>query len=222
MTQSLMTLAILGGTGKEGAGLAMRWALHGYRVIIGSRSEEKARTRAAEMNAELGGNYLSGMSNSAAAATADLIVLSVPYGAHRATLEGVRASCQGKVVVDLTVPLQPPQITAVNLPQGMAAALEAQAILGSDVSVVAAFQNVSAVKLKQLNQAVDCDVLVCADDAQAKRDVIQLAKAAGMRGIDAGALKNAVAVESLTPVLLHINRAYRVKGAGIRITGVED
>ncbi len=222
MTQSLMTLAILGGTGKEGAGLAMRWALHGYRVIIGSRSEEKARARAAEMNAELGGNYLSGMSNSAAAAAADLIVLSVPYGAHRATLEGVRASCQGKVVVDLTVPLQPPQITAVNLPQGMAAALEAQAILGSDVSVVAAFQNVSAVKLKQLNQAVDCDVLVCADDAQAKRDVIQLAKAAGMRGIDAGALKNAVAVESLTPVLLHINRAYRVKGAGIRITGVED
>lgn len=222
MTQSLMTLAILGGTGKEGAGLAMRWALYGYRVIIGSRSEEKAKARAAEMNAELGGDYLSGMSNSAAAAAADLIVLSVPYGAHRATLEGVRAYCQGKVVVDLTVPLQPPQITAVNLPKGRAAALEAQAILGSDVSVVAAFQNVSAVKLKQLNQAVDCDVLVCADEAQAKREVIRLAKAAGMRGIDAGALKNAVAVESLTPVLLHINRTYRVKGAGIRITGVED
>ena len=220
--QTLMTLAILGGTGKEGAGLAMRWALHGYRVIIGSRVEAKAEARADEMNRVLGGNYLSGMSNPAAAQAANLIVLSVPYGAHQATLESVAEFCRGKVVVDLTVPLQPPEIMAVNLPAGGAAALEAQAILGSDVSVVAAFQNVSAVKLKQLGQAVDCDVLVCADDAKAKQAVMQLAKAAGMRGIDAGALKNAVAVESLTPVLLHINKVYRVGGAGIRITGVED
>ena len=111
---------------------------------------------------------------------------------------------------------------AVNLPEGAAAALEAQALLGSGAVVVAAFQNVSAVKLKRLDQAVDCDVLVCADDVKAKQAVIQLVKAAGMRGIDAGALKNAVAAESLTPVLLHINRVYGVKGAGIRITGLED
>ena len=216
------TLAILGGTGKEGAGLAMRWALNGYRVVIGSRSEDKAQTRAAEMNGELGGDYLRGMANPDAAQTADIVVLSVPYGAHRATLESVAESCRGKIVVDLTVPLQPPQIMTVNLPSGGAAALEAQAILGADVAVAAAFQNVSAVKLRQLKQSVDCDVLVCADDADAKQAAIELARAGGMRGIDAGPLKNAVAVESLTPVLLHINRVYKVKGAGIRITGVED
>ena len=217
----MKTLAILGGTGKEGAGLAMRWALSGYQVIIGSRSEDKARTRAAEMNRELGADYLRGQGNEGAAAEADIVILSVPYGAHRATLESVRAACQGKIVVDLTVPLQPPEISAVNLPAGGAAALEAQAILGADALVVAAFQNVSAVKLKQLGQSVDCDVLVCADEAAAKAAVIKLAEAAGMRGLDAGGLKNAVAVESLTPVLLHINRTYGVKGAGIRITGLD-
>ena len=215
-------LAILGGTGKEGAGLAMRWALAGYDVIIGSRSEDKAKARAAEMNEELGGDWLRGLSNAAAAEAADWIVLSVPYGAHRATLESVAEWCRGKVVVDLTVPLRPPEIAAVNLPAGAAAALEAQAILGADVWVAAAFQNVSAVKLRQLDQAVDCDVLVCADSIEAKQAAMRLAEAAGMRGLDAGPLKNAVAVESLTPLLLHINRAYGTSGAGIRITGLED
>jgi NADPH-dependent F420 reductase len=218
----MKTLAILGGTGKEGAGLAMRWALRGYPVIIGSRSAEKAATRAAEMNAELGADYLTGLANEAAAAEADIVVLSVPYAAHQATLQALRQPCQGKVLVDLTVPLQPPEIMAVNLPAGGAAALEAQALLGPNVSVVAAFQNVSAVKLKRLDRQVDCDVLVCADDQAAKAAVIELVAAAGMRGLDAGELKNAVAAESLTPVLLHINRTYGLQGAGIRITGLDD
>lgn len=216
----MKTLAILGGTGKEGAGLAMRWALHGYRVIIGSRAEEKAKTRAAEMNAELGADYLTGLANAEAAEAADIVVLSVPYVAHAATLSAVREQCAGKILVDLTVPLRPPEIMAVNLPDGGAAALEAQALFGNAVTVVAAFQNVSAVKLKQLDRAVDCDVLVCADDDAAKAAVIELVTAAGMRGIDAGPLKNAVAAESLTPILLYINRRYKVKGAGIRITGL--
>ena len=219
--QILMTVAILGGTGKEGAGLAMRWALNGYRVIIGSRSEEKAITRAAEMNEELGGDYIIGMANEDAAREANLVVLSVPYSAHKSTLETVKLHCQGKIVVDLTVALQPPDVMSVNLPEGGAAALEAQELLGAEVQVVAAFQNVSSVKLKQVNQPVDCDVLVCSDSADAKQEIIQLVKAAGMRGIDAGVLKNAIAVEALTPVLLYINKVYKVKGAGIRITGVD-
>lgn len=218
----MKTLAILGGTGKEGAGLAMRWALHGYRVIIGSRAEEKARTRAAEMNSELGGDYLTGLANVAAAAAADIVILSVPYSAHQATLNSVREECQGKILVDLTVPLQPPEITQVNLPAGGAAALEAQELLGPAVTVVAAFQNVSAVKLKRLGRPVDCDVLVCADEGDARATVIELVQAAGMRGIDAGGLKNAIAAESLTPVLLHINKTYGIQGAGIRITGLDD
>lgn len=217
----MKTLAILGGTGKEGAGLAMRWARTGYQVVIGSREESKAKTRAAEMNAELGGDYLQGMANSAAAAIADIVILSVPYSAHRPTLQSVREDCRGKILVDLTVPLRPPEIMAVNLPAGGAAALEAQAILGHDVTVVAAFQNVSAVKLRQLDRNVDCDVLVCADSEAAKAEASALVAAAGMRAIDAGPLKNAVAAESLTPILLHINRVYKVKGAGIRITGLD-
>ncbi len=217
----MKTLAILGGTGKEGAGLAMRWALKGYQVVIGSREASKAETRAAEMNAELAGDYLTGMANAAAAAAADMVILSVPYSAQQATLASVRENCRGKILIDLTVPLRPPEIMAVNLPAGGAAALEAQEILGPDVTVVAAFQNVSAVKLRQLDRDVDCDVLVCADSEAARAAVSDLVTAAGMRAIDAGPLKNAVAAESLTPILLHINRAYKVKGAGIRITGLD-
>lgn len=217
----MKTLAILGGTGKEGAGLALRWARHGYTIIIGSRSAQRAQARAVEMLAEAPGSELSGMGNVEAAAAADIVVLSVPYSAHKATLQRVREACAGKILVDLTVPLRPPQIMTVNLPAGQAAALEAQALLGDSVTVVAAFQNVSAVKLRQLDQPVDCDVLVCADDAAAKAQVIELVAAAGMRGIDAGSLQNAIAAESLTPLLLHINRAYRIAGAGIRITGLD-
>ncbi len=218
----MKTLAILGGTGKEGAGLALRWALQGYRVIIGSRAADRAKTRAAEMNSELGADYLTGLANAEAAAAADIVILSVPYSAHQATLSAVREQCRGKILVDLTVPLQPPEIMAVNLPAGQAAALEAQTLLGPAVTVVAAFQNVSAVKLKQLGQPVDCDVLVCSDDQAARLAVIELVEAAGMRGLDAGGLKNAVAAESLTPVLLHINKTYGIAGAGIRITGLGD
>lgn len=220
-SQLVLTIAILGGTGKEGAGLSMRWALNGYRVIIGSRSAEKAITRAGEMNEELGGDYIIGMSNEDAAKEANLIVVSVPYDAHEATLESVKEYCAGKIVVDLTVALQPPDVMSVNLPEGQASAIEAQYILGDDAKVVAAFQNVSSVKLKKIDEPVDCDVLVCGEDPSAKQEVIQLVHAAGMRGIDAGGLKNAIAVEALTPVLLYINKAYKVKGAGIRITGVE-
>lgn len=217
----MMSVAVLGGTGKEGSALAMRWALNGYKVIIGSRTAEKAQTRVAEMNEELGGDYLIGMANEDAAKEAKIIVLSVPYSAHKPTIEGVKEHLAGKVVVDLTVPLAPPKVMSVYVPEGNAAALEAQSYLGDSAKVVAAFQNVSAVKLKQLNKPVDCDVLVCGNDDDAKTDVIKLVEAAGMRGIDAGLLENAVAVEALTPVLLYINKKYKVKGAGIRITGVE-
>lgn len=215
------TIAVLGGTGKEGSALAMRWARSGYQVIIGSRSPEKATNRAAEFNEILGDTLLSPAENASAASQADIIVLSVPYSAHRPTLESVAAHVQGKILIDLTVPIQPPEIFTVNLPPGKAAALEAQALLGEDVQVIAAFQNVSAVKLKQLDKDVDCDVLVCGDDDGAKAEVITLVEAAGMRGIDAGPLKNAIAVEAITPILLGINKRYKVKGAGIRITGIE-
>ncbi|MDZ4771345.1 MAG: NADPH-dependent F420 reductase [Chloroflexota bacterium] len=216
----LLTVAVLGGTGKEGSGLAMRWALRGYRVIIGSRDAERASAKAHEMNGLLGGDYLIGMANAAAAAQANLVVLSVPYEAQKSTLESVYAEIQGKILVDVTVPLQPPKVRVVHVPAGSAAALEAKAVVGDGVRIVSAFQNVSADKMKDPDMDVDCDVLVCSDDEEAKQDVFRLVEAAGMRAIDAGPLANAVAAESLTPVLLWINKKYGVKGSGIRITGL--
>jgi 8-hydroxy-5-deazaflavin:NADPH oxidoreductase len=217
-TNIVMKIAVLGGTGKEGSGLARRWAVNGYQVIIGSRSAERAAEAAKELNAELGGDYLTGMANSAAATEADMVVLSVPYSAHRATLEAVKDQLAGKTLVDVTVPTPFPQPAVV--PEGKSAAQEAQAFLGDGVKVVSAFQNVSAGKLKKLDNPVNTDVLVTGDDEDAKKNVIALVEAAGMRGIDAGPLANAIAAEALTAVLYHVNKTYKVKGAGIRITGV--
>ncbi|MBK9122550.1 MAG: NADPH-dependent F420 reductase [Chloroflexi bacterium] len=216
----MVTLAVIGGTGKEGSGLAMRWALNGYRVLIGSRDAQRAVARCGELNNELGGDYLTGMANPDAAAAADFVVVSVPFDAQPEIVESIKAHTAGKIVVDLTVPLKPPHVRTVFVPQGDAAALNTQRILGPDARVVGAFHNVSAGKLKDPNTDVDCDVLVCSDDDDAKRDVIRLVEAAGMRGIDAGPLANVVAAEALTPVLLHINKVYGVKGTGIRITGL--
>jgi NADPH-dependent F420 reductase len=191
-------------------------------VLIGSRDADRAAAKAEELNAILGGDVIQGLSNVDAAAEADLVVLSVPYSAHRAILESVKDVIQGKILVDVTVPLQPPQVRTVYIPEGKAASLEAQALLGDGVRVVAAFQNISAVHLKKLDHAIDSDVLVCGDDEDAKNDVFHLIEAInGMRPVDAGSLANAVAIEALTPVLLYINKRYKVPGAGIRITGLE-
>nr|WP_290666358.1 NADPH-dependent F420 reductase [Ardenticatena sp.] len=217
------TIAIIGGTGAEGSGLAMRWVAAGYDVIIGSRSAEKAQTRTEELRVVLGERArgsLRGLPNADAAAAGEIVVLTVPYSAHASTLEGIREQVQGKILVDCTVPLQPPKVTRVFIPEGGSAAQEAQALLGENVRVVAAFQNVSAHKLQDLDATVNCDVLVCGDDPDARETVIQLAEAAGMVGLHAGPLQNAVVVEGLTPILIGINKRYKSKGAGIRITNI--
>ncbi len=219
--KTIMTIAVVGGTGKEGSGLAARWAASGYQVIIGSRSEERAQQKADELNVLLGDGVVHGADNPTAAARANLVVLTVPYAAHKDTLGMIKEAVQGKILVDVTVPLNPPKVSVVHLPEGGAAALEAQAYLGPDVQVVAAFQNVSAEHLKDPNTVVDCDVLVCGNDKEAKAEVIRLVEATGMRGFDAGKLENAIAVEALTPVLIGLGIRYKGHGVGIRITGIK-
>jgi NADPH-dependent F420 reductase len=215
-------LAVIGGTGNEGPGLALRWAQSGnYDVIIGSRQLEKAERVAAELNARIGRNLIQGMVNPDAAAAADVAVLTVPYSAHVPTLESIRAAIKGKILVDVTVPLKPPKVSHVHIPSGGSAATEAQAVLGDDTRVVAAFQNVGAAHLADSDHPIECDVLVCGDDKEAKVEAIALAEAAGMRGLDAGPLQNAVVVEGLTAILIGINMRHKVKGAGIKITGLE-
>ncbi len=217
----LVTIAVVGGTGKEGSGLAMRWAKSGYRVIIGSRDGARAQEKADELNTQMGISYLVGMENKAAAEAASIVVLTVPYDVHKPTLDYIREAVRGKILVDVTVPLLPPKIRTVHVPEGKSASLEAQAYLGSETRVVTAFQNVSAAHLQDVDHAVECDVLICGDDEDAKTEVIRLAEAIGMRGLDAGPLANSVAVEALTPVLLFLNKRYKVKATGIVITGLE-
>jgi len=218
---SKKTIAVLGGTGHEGPGLAARWAAAGnYRVIIGSRQQEKAERVAAELNQKLGRPLLRGMANPAAAAECDIAVLTVPYKAHRPTLAGLKSVLSGKILVDVTVPLAPPKVSHVKIPAGGSAGQEAQAILGDEVRVVSAFQNIGAAHLEDPAHAIECDVLVCGNSKEAKAEAIALAEAAGMRGIDAGPLQNAVVVEGLTALLIGINIRHKSRGAGIKITGI--
>lgn len=216
----LSPIAIIGGTGHEGSGLALRWAAAGLDVIIGSRQATRAEQAAAQINDRLGRSAARGMENATAAAAAHTVVLTVPYSAHADTLTAIRDAVQGKVLVDVTVPLRPPKVSRVWIPEGRSASEEAQALLGPGVRVVCAFQNISAEHLQDLDHTIDSDVLVCGDDAQAKAAAMELAARARMRGVDAGPLQNAVVVEGLTAILIGINLRYKVKGAGVRITGL--
>lgn len=214
-----MIIAVLGGSGKEGSGLAMRWAHAGHTVVIGSRDPEKAQRAADELNLALGGAAVQGASNTSAAAGADVVVLTVPYAAHKDTLVSVKDALAGKVVIDVTVPINTADFLRVMVPAGGSASKEAQTLLDNGARVVSAFQNISATHLKKLDAVVDCDVLVCGDDDTAKQIAMRLVADTGMKAWDAGPLDNAVVVEGLTTVLLGINRRHKVKGAGIRITG---
>ncbi len=216
------TIAILGGTGQEGRGLALRWAASGHPILIGSRDPARAEATAALLRERIAGAMASGMDNRAAAEQGALVVLTVPYVAHRATLEGLGDALRGKILVDVTVPLMPPHVARVQLPPEGSAAVAAQRLLGPEVKVVSAFQNVSSHLLETLAAAVDCDVLVCGDDKEARAVVVDLARAAGMRGIHGGALANSAAAEALTSVLIFINRRYGLKTSGIRFTGLPE
>ena len=216
----MTTIAILGGTGHEGAGLGLRWAKTGHAILIGSRAAEKAQAAAAEINAKLGVDSVRGLDNLAAAQAASVVVLTVPYSAHTATIESVREAVQSKIFVDVTVPLVPPKVSRVQMPAAGSASQEAQNLLGPNVKVVTAFQNIGAEHLKDPAHPIDCDVLVCGDDKDAKAVVIQLAADAGMKGWDAGPLANAVVAEGLTSVLIGLNQKHKLKAAGIRITGI--
>ena len=215
----LVTIAVLGGTGREGKGLAYRWAKAGYRVLIGSRSSEKAVTIASEIMELLeGSSSVVGMTNSEAAEQADIVVLTVPYVAHRDTLEGVKEIIKGKLLVDTTVPLVPPKLSKVQMPPAGSAAQEAREILGAEVEVAAAFQNVSYKHLLE-EEYVDCDVLVTGTSKKAREEALTLVEAADLIGWDAGPIENSVVVEGLSSVLLNINRIYGSKHSGIKITG---
>ena len=221
----LPVLAILGGTGDLGTGLARRWAQAGYQVIIGSRTLEKAQAAVADLREVMaergvGSVTVQAMANLDAATAADIVTLTVPFSHQAYTLESVRGALQGKILIDVTVPLMPPRVARVQLPPQGSAGQIAQELLGEEVAVVSAFQNVAAAHLQE-GKGVDCDVLVSGNKKEAREAVIKRVEAAGMRGFHAGMINNAAAAEALTSVLISINKQYGCH-AGIRITGLGD
>jgi NADPH-dependent F420 reductase len=214
-----MRITILGGTGREGRGLALRWARAGHQVVVGSRDAQRAEAAAEELS-KLGFGAIRGADTVRSLDGADVVVISVPYTAHGEMLASIRDAVGDRLVIDITVPLRPPKVQVVSLPAGQAAALEAQAVLGAQCKLAAALHHVGAAHLSDPAYAVDCDVLVCSDHDDARASTIRLVGDLGLRGLDAGPLRNAVALESLTPVLLHLNKRYGAKGAGVRFTGI--
>jgi NADPH-dependent F420 reductase len=210
-------LGVVGGTGHLGAALARRWAKKGYRVLIGSREAEKARTVAQALGKEIDRQIESG-TNREVAERADIVIVTVPWASQTPILTDIKPVVAGKIVVDTTVPLVPPKVMRVQLPPEGCAALRAQQLLGDEVTVVAAFHDVAAHKLAT-DEDVDCDILVFGDKKEARARVVALAEAAGLRGLHAGGLANSAAAEALTSVLIFINKTYAVDGAGLRITG---
>src|ERR1700690_3442953 len=204
----LMTIAVLGGTGKEGKGLAYRWAKAGYRILIGSRSSEKAILAASEIVQLLdGASSVVGTTNPEAAKLANVVVLTVPYSAHRETLESIKDELMGKILIDVTVPLMPPTVTKIKMPPAGSAAQEARQILGEKAKIAAAFHNISHEYLLQ-DKEVQCDVLVTGTSKDTRDEVLKLVAAAGLIGWDAGPIENSVVVEGLTSVLININKRY--------------
>ncbi len=222
-----MRIGIIGGTGREGRGLSLRWARAGHSILIGSRDAERGRAGAEKLASRLEGGLpdgvtITGGGNSWVAGEAEIAVLAVPYGAHRPTLESLGKALAGKILIDITVPLVPPRFTEVQLPAGRSAALEAQEWLGADTRVVAALHHISSAHLGDPDHEVEGDVLVCGDDQDARDRAVALIGELGVRVLDAGPLCNAIALESFTPVLLHLTRRYKSSGCGLRITGIPE
>ncbi len=215
-------IAVIGGTGAEGSGLVVRWAAAGYPVIIGSRIQEKAQSVADELSALLpaGSAEIRGDTNAGAAAIGDLVVLSVPYGSQADMAAQIADGVQGKVLISVVVPLKPPKVSIVWRPEAGSAAEELQQQLGEQVQVVAAFQNIAAGHLRDLDWQPDCDVLYTGDSKEAKASALTLIRDAGFFGVDAGPLANSSIIEGFTAVLIGINIRNKVQNSGIRITGI--
>ena len=213
-----MKIAIIGGTGALGSGLALRWAKAGHSVTIGSRDGDRAAQVAQDLSGKVG-SMISGSANVDAAASGDLVVMAVPYASHAATLDSIKSQLDGKIYVDVTVPLMPPKVRTVQLPVGGSVAKKVQADLGENVRVVSAFQNIAAAHLNDLDHSIDCDVFVCGNNKDARGIVVQLAEDADMKAWHAGRIDNSAVAEALTSILIFINGSYKIDGAGIKIIG---
>lgn len=215
-----MKYTIVGGTGDLGFGLALRLAYNGCSVVIGSRSKEKAELAANEIKEKAGAKDVSGMVNTEAVKIGDVIVLSVPSSARENTLDTIKPYLSGKILLDVTVPLTPGNITKHNQPEAGSNAEETQSIVGEGIKVVAGFHTVSAVLLSNLNKDMNGDMLIAGDDAKAKEVVLDMAKKIDLRPFDAGPLYQARTLEGLTPIIISLNKKHKKRHIGIKLTGI--
>ncbi|HEV8343906.1 MAG TPA: NADPH-dependent F420 reductase [Candidatus Binatia bacterium] len=211
-----LTIAIVGGTGSLGRGLALRLARPGIKVTIGSRDQARARQAADELNQLLGGGSVEGKLNSEAIKEAEFIVIAVPYEGHEQMVRELEGGLKGKIVIDAVVPLRTGK---PFVPPAGSALQEAQQILGADVPVVGALHNISAVDLQDPHSSLG-DILVSGDNDVAKEKVMEIIRRLGARAFDAGPASNAYVIEGITGVLIYLNRKYKSKHASIKITGI--
>jgi len=203
-----MKIAIIGGTGPQGQGLALRFARAGIEVVVGSRDPSRAATTVAEVNAKLpkGSSNIVGLSNLDAIREADeMVIFAVPWSAHNDTLHSIKAELSGKILIDIVVPLSENDPKKVDMPPEGSATEAAQAILGSDVPVIGALHNVSATTLSNLDWDINCDVLVCGNSLEARKKVIELIKKIDVKAYNVGDAQSARCVEALTPILIRLN-----------------
>lgn len=203
-----MKIAIIGGTGPQGQGLALRFARAGIEVVVGSRDPTRAATTVAEVNAKLpkGSSNIIGLSNLDAIREADeMVIFAVPWSAHNDTLHNIKAELSGKILIDIVVPLSENDPKKVDMPPEGSATEAAQAILGSDVPVIGALHNVSATTLNNLDWDINCDVLVCGNSLEARKKVIELIKKIDVKAYNVGDAQSARCVEALTPILIRLN-----------------
>ena len=218
--REITKVAIIGGTGNLGKALAWRWARAGYDVTIGSRTKEGAQTAADQLNTRLGNELIRAADNLTAIEDAEVVVLTVPFSAHSTVLESIKPKLSGQILIDTTVPLRPPAVSVAQLPKEGSAAEITQKIVGDNALVVGAFHNASAALLIK-DVKIDCDILVTADELSTRRAIKKLVEDSGCRPINAGKLANSAASEALTSALIHINKTYKTRHAGIKITGVQ-
>ena len=219
MESASKKITIVGGSGALGAGLAKRWARKGHQIIIGSRDEKRASEAATRLNNEAGTKSIIGLENKEASENGEIVVLTVPFSNHMSTLSLIAPVLDNKILIDVTVPLVPPKVRTVHIPEGGSCAKAAQEFLGKSVRVVSAFQSVAATHLDDLEHEIDCDVLVCGNDPEAREIVVGLASDANMKAWHAGVIANSIVAEAMTSSLIFMNNRYKIDGAGLRITG---
>lgn len=216
MEKKIQTIGVLGGSGALGSGLSYRLGKAGYQVVIGSRNPGKASEKVNEINQRLKQEKISIESNYLAAEKSDLVILAVPFSNHRVIVEEIAPVVQNKIVLDTTVPLVPPKVARVQLPEYGSVAKKTQELLGKEVRVVSAFQNVAASHLDG-DDALLGEILVFGNNKDARETIIGLIQEIGMKGWHAGSIDNSVVAESMTSVLIFMNKFYNMKGAGINI-----